>query len=80
MYTTGYCPYCVMAKNLLQQRQIAYDEIRIDGFTSDEREALCRKNKMYTVPQIVLDGEKVIGGFDELAALDRQNGGLDSLA
>ncbi len=69
IYTTDYCGYCRSAKSLLERRGIAYEEI--DASSSDElREWLIATTGQRTVPQIFLDGRS-IGGFTELAALDR---------
>ena len=77
MYCTDFCPYCVRAEMLLKAKGV--DEITKilvdstpDGFT-DMIELTGRR----TVPQIFI-GDRHIGGFDDLAALDRQ-GGLDPL-
>jgi glutaredoxin 3 len=74
LYTTGYCGYCVMAKRLLDKKGVAYDEIRVDE-RPDLRSWLVAESGQQTVPQIFIHGES-IGGFTELAALDRQ-GELD---
>ena len=77
MYCTAFCPYCVRAEMLLKSKGISeITKIMVDsepdGF-SDMMELTGRR----TVPQIYI-GERHIGGFDDLAALDRQ-GGLDPL-
>ncbi len=70
MYTTAACPYCVRAKRLLSERGVAHiEEIRID------RDAAAREHMMHdtgrrTVPQIYI-GDTHVGGFDDLAELDR---------
>ncbi|MFH2201886.1 MAG: glutaredoxin domain-containing protein [Elusimicrobiota bacterium] len=79
VYSRGTCFYCMRAKSLLEQRGVAFAEIRIDGYTAEQMEELCARSKMRTVPQIFLDGKEVIGGFDDLAALDAKEGGLDRL-
>lgn len=79
IYTSGFCPYCVMAKRLLQKRAVPYEEIRMDSLASGAREDVCRRTGMRTVPQIMLDDGTLIGGYDQLEALDRKEGGLDSL-
>ena len=77
MYCTAFCPYCVRAEMLLKAKgvdeitKILVDSIP-DGF-KDMIELTGRR----TVPQIFI-GDRHIGGFDDLAALDRQ-GGLDPL-
>lgn len=70
VYTKDYCPYCVAAKTLLQQRGIAYDEIKLST-DSEEFAALAKRSGMRTVPQIY-HGDRLIGGFDALSKLDKE--------
>ena len=73
MYTTQVCPYCIRAKALLKQRGVeAIDEIRVDA-NPDERVKMMEITGRRTVPQIFI-GERHVGGFDELHALDQQGG------
>lgn len=76
IYTTRICPYCIMAKRLLDKKGVGYTEIDVES-TPGLREELMRKTKRRTVPQIYI-GDFHVGGFDELYALDRLNK-LDSL-
>ena len=76
MYTTGLCPFCVMAKRLLQQKGVAIEEVRVDSDTT-QREEMMRITGRRTVPQIFV-GETHVGGFDDLSAMDRA-GKLDPL-
>mgnify|MGYP003144362405 FL=1 len=76
MYTTRICPYCQMAKRLLSRKGVAPEEVRIDE-SPEMREAMMSRTGRRTVPQIFI-GETHVGGFDELAALERE-GKLDSL-
>ena len=76
MYTTGMCPFCVMAKRLLQQKGVAVDEVRVDHDAA-RREEMMRITGRRTVPQIFI-GETHVGGFDDLSALERA-GQLDPL-
>ncbi|MCX7211306.1 MAG: glutaredoxin 3 [Burkholderiales bacterium] len=70
MYSTAVCPYCVRAEALLKQRGVtAIDKIRIDQ-DPDERDRMIERTGRRTVPQIYI-GERHVGGFDDLAALDR---------
>ena len=69
IYTTSYCGYCRMAKQLLRDRNVAFEEIDVGGDDA-KREWLVEATGRYTVPQIFI-GEESIGGYDELAALDR---------
>jgi glutaredoxin 3 len=69
IYTTRICPYCIAAKRLFAQREIAYEEIDVTG-DPEKRAWLVSVTGRRTVPQIFIGGE-AIGGFDELAALDQ---------
>ena len=76
MYTTRICPYCQMAKRLLSRKGVAPEEVWIDE-SPEMREAMMSRTGRRTVPQIFI-GETHVGGFDELAALERE-GKLDAL-
>lgn len=70
MYSTGYCPYCVRAEMLLKQRGVTQiEKIRID-IDPEQRQAMMERTQRRTVPQIFI-GEHHVGGYDDLAALDR---------
>jgi glutaredoxin 3 len=69
IYTTRICPYCIMAKRLLDKKGASYTEIDVES-KPGLREELIRKTKRRTVPQIYI-GDLHVGGFDELYALDR---------
>lgn len=74
IYSTGVCPYCTRAKQLLQARGVtSFNEIRIDQ-DPDARTAMMERTGRRTVPQIFI-GEHHVGGHDDLVALD-QAGGL----
>ena len=77
MYSTAVCPYCQRAEMLLKQRGVTeIEKIRID-LDPAQRDAMMQKTGRRTVPQIYI-GDHHVGGFDDLAALDRQ-GALASL-
>jgi glutaredoxin 3 len=77
MYTTGVCPYCVMAERLLRSRGVSeIEKIRVD-LEPARRMEMTERTGRRTVPQIYI-GERHIGGFDELSALDRA-GNLEAL-
>ena len=69
VYSTQICPYCVRAKMLLKDRNIAFEEIDVTG-DHDKRDWLVETTGRRTVPQIFI-GEEAIGGFDDLRELDR---------
>ncbi|XID74382.1 glutaredoxin 3 [Alkanindiges sp. WGS2144] len=77
IYTTTVCPYCVRAKQLLQRKNIAYQEVNLNEEPSEVRTDLMARTKHRTVPQIFIN-DQFIGGFDQLYALDRQ-GKLDEM-
>lgn len=76
IYTTRICPYCLMAKRLLDRKGASYTEINVDE-KPGLREEMMALTKRRTVPQIYIDDYHV-GGFEELYALDQQHK-LDSL-
>jgi glutaredoxin 3 len=73
VYTTRICGYCVAAKRLLSARKVPYQEVDVSG-DRDKRAWLVSVTGRRTVPQIFIAGQS-IGGYEELAALDR-NGEL----
>ncbi|MFM9900877.1 MAG: glutaredoxin 3 [Polaromonas sp.] len=78
IYTTGTCPYCIQAKQLLKSRGVAeLDEIRVD-LVAGERQTMMDITGRRTVPQIFI-GEQHIGGCDDLVALDSKGGLLPLL-
>jgi glutaredoxin 3 len=77
MYCTAFCPYCVRAEMLLKSKGVTdIDKVFIDNLPDGFQE-LARLTGRRTVPQIYI-GERHIGGYDDLAALDKR-GGLDPL-
>ncbi len=70
MYTTAVCPYCVRAEMLLKQRGVTeIEKVRID-LDPEQRVSMMERTGRRTVPQIYI-GETHVGGYDDLAALDR---------
>ena len=77
MYSTGVCPYCQAAERLLRSKGVAaIERIRVD-LEPERRIEMMERTGRRTVPQIYI-GETHVGGFDDLAALDRA-GRLDPL-
>jgi glutaredoxin 3 len=73
MYSTVVCPYCVRAEQLLKERGVtAIEKILIDSDPAKREEMMTRTGRR-TVPQIYV-GDTHVGGFDDLAALDRAGG------
>ncbi|MGD9842960.1 MAG: glutaredoxin 3, partial [Steroidobacteraceae bacterium] len=71
MYSTHICPYCDRARQLFARKKINIREIKIDDDPTQRDVMLQRSGGRRTVPQIFI-GEQHIGGFDDLAALDRK--------
>ena len=76
MYTTAVCPYCQMAERLLRAKGVEIEKVRVD-LEPARRAEMMEKTGRRTVPQIYI-GETHVGGYDDLAALDRA-GKLDPL-
>lgn len=70
MYSTAVCPFCVMAERLLRSKGVdAIEKVRID-LDPAARQDMMTKTGRRTVPQIFI-GDLHVGGYDDLAALDR---------
>lgn len=76
IYTSARCTYCIRAKKLLETKQVDYEEVRLDEDT-EKRKELVEKLNWRTVPMIFVN-EQFIGGYDQLAALER-SGEFDSM-
>ena len=70
IYTKTHCPACVLAKQIFEQKGVAFQEFNMDGKT-DELKALIKKTGMKTVPQIFVNGQ-LIGGCSDMMDLDRE--------
>lgn len=76
IYSTRVCPFCVMARRLLERKGVCFQEVKVDSDPA-AREEMMRKTGRRTVPQIYV-GDTHVGGFEDLAALEH-NGQLDPL-
>lgn len=76
VYSSDWCPYCMRAKQLLQSKGVAFEEIRVDG-QPHVRAEMTKKAGRTSVPQIWI-GAAHVGGCDDLFALERA-GKLDAL-
>lgn len=77
IYSKDYCPYCVKAKTLLKRKGVAFRELDITRDENLQKEVFEKSGGRRTVPQIFI-GQKHVGGFDDLHALDKE-GKLDAL-
>jgi glutaredoxin 3 len=71
------CPYCYIAKKLLTQKGVSFEEIDVIAEPARRDEMRQRARGRNAVPQIFI-GSTHIGGNDDLQALERA-GKLDSL-
>ena len=69
IYTTVWCPFCHRAKRLLKKLGVEFTEIDVGMSQAKREEMMQRSEGGHTVPQIFVDGI-LVGGSDELAALD----------
>ena len=76
VYSSAHCPFCVMAKRLLDRKGVAYEEIRVD-LDPVKRQEMMKKSRQRTVPQIFINNE-AIGGYTDLVAIDNSKR-LDSM-
>jgi glutaredoxin 3 len=70
IYTTFWCPYCTAAKALLTKKGVSFREIDAPNGSPARAEAITRSGGRTTVPQVFVDGAP-LGGYDDIAALDR---------
>jgi glutaredoxin 3 len=71
IYTKVTCFYCMRAKALFEQKQVSFNEIKIDN-NNDLRNEMIERSGGVTVPQIFI-GDEYVGGCDELFALHAAN-------
>ena len=69
IYTSPWCPFCLAAKRLLDNKGLAYNEIDVTMTTGTRREMIERAGGNRKVPQIFVDGEH-IGDCDDIMALE----------
>jgi glutaredoxin 3 len=69
IYTTQFCPFCVRAKSLLKHKGVAFEEIDVGDDPELREKMIERAGGRRTVPEIFING-RIIGGYDELKALD----------
>lgn len=77
IYSKTTCPYCIMAKRLLESKGQSFEEINLNQSPERTDEMIERSGGKMTVPEIFID-DKLIGGYDDLAALETA-GELDAL-
>ena len=68
VYTRSHCTHCTAAKQLLNTKNIAFEEISLDDMTILE-DFKVQYPGVRQVPQIIINGER-IGGYQELKNFD----------
>ena len=76
MYESDWCGFCRAARRLLESKGWTYESRLVDG-NAALREAMQERSGRTSVPQVYF-GERHIGGFDDMAALE-QDGELDAV-
>ena len=77
IYTSPLCGYCHAAKRLLSDKGVSYSEYDVARDPAKRQEMMGRAAGRHTVPQIFI-GDRHVGGYDDMAALER-DGKLDAL-
>lgn len=77
VYTTSYCPFCTRAKALLSRKGVEFEEIDVTDDPALRIAMIKRSGGRRTVPEIFIN-DRIVGGYDELRALDLR-GELDAL-
>lgn len=70
VYTTPVCGYCQAAKTLLKKRGYTFSEVNL-ATDPELRSKLSDENGGYRTVPMIFVGKEFIGGFNELAALDK---------
>jgi glutaredoxin 3 len=76
MYTTRWCGYCAAARDLLNNKGVAFEDIDV-GMDAKLRKQMSALGGGTTVPQIFID-DRAVGGYDDIIALEA-SGKLDQL-
>ena len=77
LYTTTFCPFCVRAKSLLKSKGVPFVEIDVTDDDALRAKMVELSGGRRTVPEIFIN-DKIVGGYDELKALN-DAGELDSM-
>ena len=77
IYTTGLCPFCLLAKRLLTEKDVGYQEVDVLMDPRARADMVEKSGGRTSVPQIFVEDFHV-GGSDDLYALE-QEGRLDGI-
>ena len=63
VYSTPTCPYCHMLKNWLKEKKVPFVDVDVSKDQKAAMEMVSRSGQM-GVPQTLINGKKVVIGFD----------------
>ncbi len=70
VYSKNHCPFCDQVKAFLKNKNIKFDEIRIDELCNASSKEFIMEQGHRTVPQIYFNGNLFVeGGFQGLSKL-----------
>jgi len=71
IFTKTDCPFCSLAKEYLEQKEVPYEYVVCDklGITDEQKEQLSKLTGAKSYPRIFV-GTKSVGGFDDLKDKD----------
>ena len=76
IYGNEFCAYCAAARMLFARKGVRFEDVPV-GHGDGRRAEMEARSGRRSVPQIFI-GERHVGGFDDLCALD-SSGELDRL-
>ena len=72
IYTGPSCNFCDAAKRLLERNKLKFNEIDVSSGENIRDEMIKKSNGQRTIPQIFF-GDRHVGGYTELRALEKEN-------
>ena len=72
IYVGPSCNFCAAAKRLLERNKLKFSEIDISSSENIREEMIKKSNGQRTIPQIFF-GDRHVGGYTELRALEKEN-------
>ncbi len=73
IYTERGCPYSRIAREVLEEEGITYDELDVTDDPARRAEMVRRAGGRTTVPQLFF-GDRHVGGYDDVLELEHSRG------
>jgi glutaredoxin 3 len=70
VYMTPNCGYCLAVRSILREAGFAFEEIDVSADPARRGEMIALTGGRMSTPQVFV-GDRLVGGWDELDALDR---------